>query len=225
LVTYDHAIEVLFQEENMPTSATLTAPENWAKRKPPIDVMSRREKVLAKVWQNDKRKIYKIEPAKGFSGGKGRKAACVYFSGCSFMCQYCFVNPESLAGTQGEFYTPQEAFEETKKGIFKTENPQVQFNGGEVFLTPEWTLELIRLLYEFFEQKHPFTSKQHPGRIWCDTMGFDLMQSKWLFKALQPYRKHVALFISTKGHPDDYEVVTRTPAKFADEPFLALAMA
>ncbi len=203
----------------------LTPPEEWTKKKTPIDVMARREEVFRNVSQDGKRKIYKIEAAKGFSGGKDKKAACIYFSGCSFMCQYCFVNPQSLTGAKGEFMSAYEAFLKLRRIILQTKNPQVQFNGGEVFLTPEWTVELVRLLSEFFDNDCPFVSKKHPGRIWCDTMGFDLQREPQVFKALEPYRKHVALFISTKGHPKDYEVVTRTPAMFADEPFLALETA
>lgn len=204
---------------------TIAPPEKWARKKSPIDVLQRREEVRSKVLQGGKRKIYKIESARGFAGTDGRMAACLYVSGCSFFCQYCFVNPASLSGEKGDFYSPQEAFEGLQKILLRTKNPQVQFNGGEVFLTPEWTLELIRLLSEFFEEECSLTSNEHTGIIWCDTMGFDLMREPQLFKSLEPYRRHIALFISTKGHPSDYEIVSRIPGEFADEPFLALKKA
>ena len=38
-------------------------------------------------------------------------------------------------------------------------------------------------------------------------------------------QKHVALFLSTKGHPDDYEILARAPQEFADDAFCALALA
>ncbi len=205
--------------------STIVPPEQWANKKSPIDVLARRKMVLGNVLRDGKRKIYKIEPGKGFAGDNEKGAACLFVSGCSFLCQYCFVNPASLSGAKGDFHSPEEAFEKLKKIIISTRNPHVQFNGGEVFLTPEWTLELIKLLSEFFEKECRFTSGKHPGRIWCDTMGFDLMRESQLFESLTPYKKRVALFISTKGHPDDYEIVSRTPGEFADEPFLALEKA
>lgn len=204
---------------------TIVPPEQWAHKKPPIDVLARRKTVLGNVLHDGKRKIYKIGPGKGFAGIGDRWAACLYFSGCSFMCQHCFVNPQSLLGTKGDFYSPTEVFQKLRKAILKTRNPHVQFNGGEIFLTPEWTLELIGLLSRFFEQECCFTSRKHLGRIWCDTMGFDLMREPQLFEALVPYKEHVALFISTKGHPDDYETVARAPSEFADDSFLALEKA
>lgn len=204
---------------------TIAPPERWARQKSSIDVLARREMVRKNVLRDCKRKIYKIEPARGFAGTDGKTAACLYVSGCSFFCQYCFVNPTSLSGAKGDFYTPLEAFEGLKKILLRTKNPQVQFNGGEIFLTPEWTVELVRLLSDFFEQECVFTNEEHPGRIWCDTMGFDLMREPRLFETLTQYKKHLALFISTKGHPDDYEIVSRAPAKFADEPFLVLEKA
>lgn len=203
---------------------TVLPPEHWAKRLTPIDVLARRQKVLDNVSRDGKRKIYKIEAAKGFSGGKAKKAACLYVSGCSYSCQYCFVNPQSLTGIKGDYCSPQEAFEKLRRIVVQTQNPHVQFNGGEVFLTPDWTLELIRLLCEFFEKDCQFASKSR-GIIWCDTMGFDLMRESQLFEALVPYKKHVAIFLSTKGHPDDYELVARAPREFADDAFLVLEKA
>lgn len=204
---------------------TIVPPEQWARRKSPINVLARREEVLSNVLHNKERKIYKIECGKGFAGDNENGAACLYVSGCSFLCQYCFVNPESLSGRKGKFYSPEKTFEKLKRIILRIKNPHVQFNGGEIFLTPEWTLELIRLLSKFFENECPFTSDEHPGRIWVDTMGFDLMREPHVFDALMPYQNHVALFISTKGHPEDYEIVSRTPSEFSDEPFLALEKA
>jgi len=204
---------------------TIQPPEKWAVRKPPIDVLSRREQVLERVLRDGKRKVYKIDSGGGFAGNDNREAACLYVSGCSFFCQYCFVNPQSLSGEKGEFLTAEETFLKLKRVILRTENPHVQFNGGELFLTPEWTLDLIRLLSEFFGKECPITSNKHKGVIWIDTMGFDLMREPQVFDALAPYQEHVALFISTKGHPRDYEIVSRAPKVFADEPFLALQKA
>lgn len=202
--------------------STITPPREWARKGAPLDVFERRDRIRERVLRNGERMVYKISPAKGFSGCDGKDAACLYISGCSFHCVYCFVNPASLAGRKGEFMSPEKAFRKLRRIILKTENPHVQFNGGEVFLTPDWTLEVIRLLCDFFENDCPFTSKQKPGRIWCDTMGFDLIREPHLFQRLQPFRKHVALFISTKGHPDDYEIIARAPREVADEPFRAI---
>lgn len=199
-------------------------PAEWGAHKRPLDVLNRRNFVRSNALLDSKRRVYKIEAAKGFAGADGT-AACLYVSGCSFCCQHCFVNPESLAGVKGEFYTAEKAFLALRKIILRTKNPQVQFNGGEVFLAPEWTLELIARLSHFYENECAFTSAEHSGLIWCDTMGFDLMREPQVFDQLVPYRKHVALFISTKGHPDDYEIVARAPREFADEPFLALQAA
>ena len=204
---------------------SFSTPAQWGKRKKPVDVLRRREEIARRVIAGDKRKIYKIEAAKGFAGDESQSAACLYVSGCSFFCQYCFVSPASLSGVKGNFYTPEEAFQALKKIIVRTKNPQVQMNGGEVFLAPEWTVELIRLLSEFFERDCRFTSEKRPGRIWCDTMGFDLLCASSIFPKLIPYQKHVALFLSTKGHPDDYEILARAPQEFADDAFCALALA
>ncbi|MBI2047650.1 MAG: 4Fe-4S cluster-binding domain-containing protein [Parcubacteria group bacterium] len=204
---------------------TVIPPEQWAVKKPPINVLARRKKVLGKVLRGGKRKIYKIGITKGFAGDSKTGATCLYFSGCSFSCQYCFVNPASLSGAKGKFYSPKEILDRLRKTVLRTQNPHLQLNGGEVFMTTEWTLELIKLLSEFFENECSFTSDQRPGIIWCDTMGFDLMREPQLFDALIPYKNHIALFISTKGHPDDFEIVSRTPSKFAEDSFLALERA
>lgn len=205
--------------------STIRPPHKWVSERPPLDIKSRRQKVLSRVYQDGKRKIYNIRPAKGFSGTDGRDAANMDFSGCSFHCGYCFVNPASLTGVQGQFLSPNQAFKVLRGIIRKTGNPQVQFNGGEVFLTPDWTLEVIHLLCAFFSGSCSFTSRNSPGHIWCDTMGFDLMRDTRIFERLIPYRRHVALFVSTKGHPDDYEIMARAPFAVADEPFQALEMA
>lgn len=206
--------------------STITPPHEWARSRPPIDVLARRQKVFSEVYKDGKRKIYNIRAAKGFSGPGDRDAANMDFSGCSFHCGYCFVNPKSLSGKVDKpFLSPYEAFGKLRHIILKTENPQVQFNGGEVFLAPNWTLKVIELLCDFFQNECEFTSRQHPGHIWCDTMGFDLIREQKVCELLVPFRKHVALFISTKGHPEDYEVMARAPRKFADDAFLALERA
>ncbi len=191
--------------------------------------------VLRNVYDaaTNKRKVWKFHYNDYSYGG----VISMDVMGCSFRCDYCWVDNSILLGAggfvrrhenRGEsfFLSPGEAFEKLRRYIERYKLPSVQITGGETFLTPEWTLELLRLLCEYFEQGYPFHIPRDyaPGVVWIDTQGADLMrhEAAGIFERLAAFRDHLRLFISLKAHPRDFVQRTNVSQSFTDVSFRAL---
>lgn len=158
--------------------------------------------------------------------------------GCSFRCDYCWVDNSILAGSGGIvrnhercgesfFLSPGEVLEKLRLFIERHKLPSVQITGGEIFLTPNWSLEVLERLCEYFEQGYPYQIPKAymPGVVWIDTQGADLMRDTNIFKQLERFREHVRLFISIKAHPRDWGQRTGVDTEFSDVGFQALEQA
>lgn len=83
--------------------------------------------------------------------------------GCTFRCDYCWVDNSILTGAGGAvqrnedrgknfFLSPEETLAILRRYIERYKLPSIQITGGETFLTPKWTLDLLQLLCGYFEK-------------------------------------------------------------------------
>ena len=200
-----------------------------------IDPITFRESIRKNVYDEaaNRRMVYKIRRSGSYNG-----AVSVYLGGCSYRCDYCYVHTDWLsgggrlvrknAGRKNFFMTPEELFAVVRKRMEEWRIPQIQFTGGETFLTPRWTADFIALAARYFESgsyPHPIPKAYGSGAIWVDSQGFDLLQHQELLPELASYHKYLRIFISAKAHPDDFAQRTGVNPGHADDAFLALEQA
>ena len=192
--------------------------------------------ILRNVYDPDgnRRKVYKFRHNAYSYGG----VISLDVMGCSFRCDYCWVDNSILAGAGGlvrlhenrgedYFLTPEGAFRKLRRSMERYRLPSVQITGGEIFLTPRWSLELLERLCDYYEKAYPYRipDAYTPGVVWVDTQGVDLVRDPGIFGRLERFREHLRLFISVKAHPRDWTQRTRVNASFADVGFRALEQA
>lgn len=196
------------------------------------------ETILKKVYDpaTNRRKIWKFRYNDYSYGG----VISMDIMGCSFRCDYCWVDNSVLTGGGGivklnedkgkNFYlSPEEAFAVLRRYMERYKLPSVQITGGETFLAPRWTLEVLKLLCKYFKNEYPHSIPRpyKPGVVWIDTQGVDLMrhEADGIFEKLAEFRDHLRLFISLKAHPRDFVQRTGVDASFADVGFQVLERA
>lgn len=177
--------------------------ENWI----PFDPVELVKKTEAIVCRGDERKytdFYVVGVYGGISTG--------YTVGCSLRCVFCWVDwsrdyPERL----GDFYTPQEAFENLAAGASKAGIEKARLSGAEPTLGREHLLGLLELV-----EDSDFDT------FILETNGIAFGIDKSYVEKVCSYEKVYVRLSLKAGTPEDFEAKTGARKDAFEIPFQAV---
>ena len=139
-------------------------------------------------------------------------------AGCRNQCTYCWVDPKVLAGSHktlekhgARWLTAEAAAQKMVDHTKRHGTKNMNITGGEVFLTPEWTWDVVQVL-----------EQESSGIIVLDSMGSDLLDCPEMYDFLASIKDRVLIFLSLKAHWDDYPAIANAPSEAAEHPYVAL---
>lgn len=188
-----------------------------------IDPVAQGEKVRERIYNNstNQRLVRRLREGRSYTG-----CTTIDVIGCDMLCSYCYVDdsfltgkasPKNMLGKESKKgaikpYTPQELANETKLFIEEHNTPKrIQITAAEPFLTPEWTIDLVRELAPFIRKNNE--------QIWIDTNGLDIVRNPEILKKLEEFKDVLRIFVSSKNSPEHYARMTRVDPIYSDTGF------
>ena len=188
-----------------------------------IDPITQKENVTSRVYNDstNQRLVRRLREGRSYTG-----CTTIDVIGCDMLCAYCYVDDSFLTGKASDKnmlgkelkkgtvkpYTPKELANETKLFIDENDTPKrIQITAAEPFLTPEWTIDLVKELASFI--------RENKEQIWIDTNGLTIVRDPEILKKLEEYKDILRIFVSSKNSPKFYAQTTRVDPKYADTGF------